>query len=143
MVLNFDQAAASLFAGLARTRCGLPTTVTLSGISVITTVPAPIITLLPILMPCRITALAPTKVPLPIFTFPQRTAPGAICEKSPNTHSWSIVDEVLQITPLPIYDRGLMVAFAAIITPFSIFTDADITALGCIALIGLPINSCN
>ena len=57
---------------------GTPTTKTLSGISVVTTAPAPTRTFLPMMQLGNMVALAPIKVPFPILTPPQRVAPGAI-----------------------------------------------------------------
>ena len=60
---------------------GFPTTVALSGISLIITDPAPIVTFLPTLIPCIIIAPAPTPEPFPTVTFPQIVALGETCTK--------------------------------------------------------------
>ena len=90
------------------TFAGVPTTVTLSGISLTTTAPAPTITLLPILIPCRTTAPAPIKVSSPTYTLPQSTAPGPIWLKAPTSHSCSMIQPVLQMAPVPMVAKGLM-----------------------------------
>ena len=56
--------------------------ITLSGISLVTTDPAPILHHFPILTPGIIIDPAPIKVPSPTSTSPQRFTPGAICTKS-------------------------------------------------------------
>src|SRR5690606_25000462 len=52
------------------TLAGLPTTVARSGISRITTAPAPTVHHFPILTPCITQAPIPTCVPSPTITFP-------------------------------------------------------------------------
>lgn len=51
-------------------RAGFPTATLLSGMSWVTTLPAPMTTLLPIVTPGRITEPAPTNVLLPMRTRP-------------------------------------------------------------------------
>ena len=57
---------------------GMPITVALSGTSLVTTVPAPIITFFPITQLGKIVALAPTRDCSPTLTPPQMVAPGAM-----------------------------------------------------------------
>ena len=78
--------------------------------SLITTAPAPTVTLQPIFTPCFITELAPIKLPSPIQTLPDNTAPGAMWEKSPILHSCSIIDPVLIIHPFPIFTCEFIIA---------------------------------
>ena len=55
---------------------GLPTTTAKSGISLMITAPAPIVTHFPILIPGIIVAPAPTWLPSPISTLPVTVAEG-------------------------------------------------------------------
>ena len=68
--LPFSQRGYTLCSFLCWTLQGLPKAVTPSGISETTTLPAPIITSLPIFTPWRITLPAPIHVPSPISTPP-------------------------------------------------------------------------
>jgi hypothetical protein len=54
--------------------------------SLITIVPAPIVTLFPIVIPGIIVALAPINERAPIFTSPAIVAPGAIWQYAPISH---------------------------------------------------------
>ena len=60
------------------TLAGIPTAVTLAGISWITTPPAPTILHLPILLPTMATAPAPSNAPSPTVTSPDKHDPGPI-----------------------------------------------------------------
>ena len=58
-------------------------TVELSGTSFVTTAPAPILQLEPIVIPGRIIAPEPISHLSPIFTYPKRLDDGAISQKLP------------------------------------------------------------
>src|SRR5690625_3609597 len=70
------------------------------------------------------------KLHFPTVTLPARTAPGAICEKSPIMHSCSTTEEVLSITPVPISARALTDTLRAIKVPVPVWAEEDTRALG-------------
>lgn len=113
---------------------GLPYAVTPSGMSLTTTLPAPIMQSLPILIPCFTTLPAPIHEPSPTTTPPANVAWGAMCTKSPTTASWPTEEPVFMMQCLPIVAHEFIKAPAITTVPSPILALGEITAEGWIAV---------
>ena len=70
----------------------------------------------------------PTMLSLPTLTPPAKLTPGHICAPSLIMHSWSILDEVLTITPTPIFTPAWITELEKITLPLLTFEEGETIA---------------